>query len=176
MAMDKAQMANAIINALSNIDDPDKARAEFSKAIQNYLQDNMEIEFIWSATLPPPSPPTPDTVTSYTGKISFPVFSLPPIPDMVALGPLVTLQLVGGLITPNVQAGAPPTLVVPTTTLLPIPVLLTQSNADNQKDAMEHFCKELIDGIKKMVNPVPLPGINPPYVLPAPGAIMKKIS
>lgn len=175
MAMDKSGMAKAIIDEMANtkIEKPEDAMKAFSKALKTYIEDNCEIEFSWVATLPPPTP-TPDPLTSYTGKITFPTFNLSNPKDMFTFGPLLTKAIFGGIILPGDTA--PPTLVIPPAKLLPIPFITTQSNADNQKEAMEYLAEEIIKGMKKMVNPKPIPGTNPPYTVPAPGAIMTSIS
>jgi len=173
MAMNKGDMAKAIIDALKDIDDPSKAMSEFSKALKGYIEDNCEISYSWIATMPPPTP-TPDPMTSFDATVTFPVFSIPNPPDMAALGPLILAQIAGGLINP-VKSKAP-TLVVPPGMFLPIPFMTSQSDADNQKDAMENLADEIISGMKKMINPTPNPGVNPPYVVPTPGAIMTGIS
>ena len=170
MAMNKADMAKAIIDGFDEPEKPAEAMGQFADSLKVYLEGAIEVDYSWTATLPPPTPTT-DPTTSFTSSVKFPVFSLANPPDIAAFGPLIMTAVVGGLILPD-----DPTFIIPPGMFLPIPFMITQSDADNQKDAMEYICDEIITGIKAMINPVPLPGVHLIYTIPTPGAIMTGIS
>jgi len=175
MAMDKSGMAQALIDGMKDVDDPSKAMKAFADAMKGYIEDNCEIQYSWTATLPPPPANTglPDPTTSFVSSIKYPAFPLASPPAFEAFGPMITAAIITGIITHPTD---PPPFAIPPGVLLPIPIILTQSKADNQKDAMEHLANEVINGMKKMINPAPLPGVHGTYVIPTPGAIMTKIS
>ena len=171
MAMNKNDMANAIIKEMDTISkdsSPTDSIKTFSNAIKTYLEKNMEINFSWSAIMPPPAS-TPDTTTSYVGTIKFISFTLPNPPKLELLGVLLPSLLASGLITP------PTGFLVPPTVLLPIPFKISLSKKKKRKDVYISLCKEIISGIKLMINPIPLPGIHASFVVPTPGAIMTSI-
>lgn len=168
MAMDKGDMAKAIIDGFSEPDKPADAMGQFSDSLKGYLEDNLEVKYTWVATLPPPTP-TPDPITSFTSSVKFPAFELSNPPNLLAWGPLLMTAVVGGIIQ------HPSDFLVPPGTFTPIPFVITESKADNQEDAMEHVCGEIITGIKAMINAIPLPGTHLAFVVPTPGAIMASI-
>jgi len=171
MAMDADDLAQEIMDEINEIDDPGDAAKAFSKALKAHIEDNCEVDYSWSALRPPPPPPPEkDSTTDFTSEVTFPNFDVGNPESVDAWGPMITTAVAGGIIK------HPSEFLVPPGSFAPIPMTITESDADNMEDAWKHVAKEIVDGIKNMINPTPLPGSHPPYVVPTPGAIMTGIS
>ena len=194
MAMDKAGMAQAIMDKQQAVTDGiDWENGElpgstdyndaFDEGLKEYLEDNLEITYSWAATLPPPAS-TPDPVTSFKAHVTYPLFSIDQPANLAAWGTMVITAIAGATIEPIIEeepeepdTAVPPFIFTPgSLKFLPAaPLVITPSNADNQKDALEHVCNLIITAIKLLINPTPVLGTHSPYTVPAPGAIMTLI-
>jgi hypothetical protein len=152
MPMNKQAMAQAIIGGFSNPDKPDQAMKQFCKSLKKYIEDNMVIMYSWAGTNP--SSGAPDPVVTFKSSIKFPVFNLSNPQNLTVFGIFLAQAIFGGII--KHAAG----FTLPPGKLLMIPIQFSKSNKDNQREAMEHIAGEIISGIKKMKNPVPLAGAH----------------
>ena len=150
--LNKNDLANLIVdNMLSgkpeNVND---AQTIMGDTLNEYITDNIEIKFSWVGIMPPN---VPDPTTSYDAKIKFLSFKILPPPDLTTYGIMLGTIIATGIVTPDDT-----TFSVSPITLLPTPILLTFSHADDQSNAMLHFADEVIKGIKNKINPVPIVG------------------
>lgn len=170
MAMDKGALARKIKNELLNVDTHETAMIKLATAIKDYVESKCEITFTWNGIMPPPAN-TVDPITSYKGKVKFPLFKITSPPSIQALGLILATEFVKGIITPK-QVG----FVLPPTNFKYVPIIITESKADNQTDALEHISGEIIDGLKKMINKKPLLGSHASFTAPSgTGAVMVSI-
>jgi hypothetical protein len=175
MPMDKTSMANFIKSSMLGLRHPSLALPKLSFAMKTYIETNCQI----ALTLPPPNvpPSSPDPITSYVARVTFPTFNITlpitsdPITALAALSLSITTSVNSGIITP-----ADPTFIVTPGTFLPTPLFLTLSKISKQQEALEHLCDEIIRWLKQKVNSVPLLGTHLTFVVPFPGAVMTSIS
>ena len=154
MALNKTRLSQDIINNMlsGKPDNANDAQRIMGDTIKKHIEENIEITFSWIAFNPGGFP---DPVITFKGKINFTSFKLLPSPNIIAYGLQIGAIVGTGIVTPEDSKFA-----VTPTTLLPTPIILTESKADNQKDAMEYFSDELIKGIKLKLNPIPVTGIR----------------
>mgnify|MGYP007036989502 FL=1 len=171
MAMNSSSMASSIISALSGCKDPGDANNKFYKALCDYVEGNAEVYYSWSATTPPPSSsPDPMVTLKCTIKTSG---SLSPSGETTPEGALAKFSADLNSNASRWQVVWPsgfsisPALIIPT-------INVTPSMKDNQKDAWESVCQEIINGLK-MATPGPLPGTHGGFSIPTPGAIFTQI-
>lgn len=180
MALDKTEMANAIVEKMGELSDdstPVEAMGKFSDACQEYLEGNTEITFSWAGIGPPPAS-TPDPVTSYEAEIAWTVFPLvnpagtTPEQALSLFSVNIEAVLITGIVTPALSADGvlivPPFVTTPTVLLgTGSSINLTTSEKESQQDAMEAICDQIIGdittGIKSMINPTPVTGTHGTY-------------
>lgn len=183
MAMNKEDMTSAIIEACQNENTPQGAMIKFSDTVKTYIEDNCEITYSWNGIfIPPlPAPPVVDTITSFKASISFTQFQLvnPIGADATTarmhLGTQLTSILSSILLTTITPVD--PTFVIAYNPLLPVPMSLPpDANLNTPILAMEHFCDQIITGIKAMINVTPAMGSHITFTAPTGiGAIMTSI-
>jgi len=183
MAMIASAMANnikiemdAVVAALGTdyeSANPADFAAAFDGAVSTYLENNCVITYSWAATLPA-TPFTPDPVVTFNAHINFPSFSIGNAADINAWALLLQGAIMGAVISADTYV--PPFALPPMTFLLTGPLIITQSGETEYLPALTSVCTEIIDWIKTLINPTPVPGTHTPYTLPVPGAIMTLIS
>jgi hypothetical protein len=141
MALSAASMKSDIINALkSGADTAEKANKKFGDAILKNICDNISITYGWAAASPPPAS-SPDPVITFTASVSgggtlTPSASVPLM--MIKLATLIkglTITAAAGFVIAPLAFNPAGALTV------------VMANEDNQNDAMEHFCAQIITSI-----------------------------
>jgi hypothetical protein len=155
MALSAGSMKNDIINALkSGADTAEKANKKFGDAILKNICDNITITYSWAAVSPPPAS-SPDPVVTFTASISGGGTLTPSNSYQLMLIKLATL-IKGLTITAPAGFAVAPLAFNPAGALT-----VVMANEDNQNDAMEHFCVQVITSIiSGFPNPVPAAGAH----------------
>jgi hypothetical protein len=154
MALSASSMKIDIINALkSGADTADKANKKFGDAILKNICDNISITYAWVGVNPATG--APDPVVTFTASVSGGGTLTPSNSFPLMLIKLATL--IKGL-TIIASAG----FTVAPLTFNPAGILtVVMANEDNQNDAMEHFCAQIITSIiSTFPNPVPAAGAH----------------
>lgn len=133
------------------------AHNKMADALKSYLESNAEFHFLWTAAMTV-SPFTIDLRTTWVGKISFASsILLTPPPNVGVYGPMISSQVVSGLITPDESLLLPgeTIVVVPPISLLYSPpatgIVIAQSGASDPDSALDAFVDQFITGFKTMV-------------------------
>ena len=167
------KMADDIINEINNLKDSEEsishldAMKGFYNGLKKYLEDHMEINFNWTAAMLNP-PYTTDTVTSYNAKINILTNVLENSYKSTTSEALFNFQgqlqiqlsnILNAVIKPETYE--PPFNVTPTNLFANNSIILNQNtNAREQIVAMESICKDITDGLKMMINQIPVTGTH----------------
>jgi hypothetical protein len=154
MALSAGSMKNDIINALkSGADTAEKANKKFGDAILKNICDTISITYAWAGVNPVTG--VPDPVVTFTASASGSGTLTPSNSFPLMLVKLATL--IKGL-TITASAG----FMVEPLAFNPVGVLtVVMANEDNQHEAMEHFCAQIITGIISIFpNPAPAAGAH----------------
>ena len=146
MALVASALAQAIVDALKDIDDPSQAGPKFGKAVSDYIKDNAMVMYTWAGVNPSSGAPDPVTmiqpvVQAPTAPWSMPQGATVPAAAMAALGTALSSYLTTMMLDPS-AAGF---------TLSPMNIIavivLSPSGADNQQDAMMTLAGDIIGGL-----------------------------
>lgn len=145
MAMIANAMASSIISEVQGSTDAGDANNKFYKALCNYVEANAQVLYSWVAFLPPPvSSPDPMVVIQATIKTTG---SLSPSGESTPEGALARFSAdlnknaaLWQVVWPSGFALSP-CFVIPT-------IMITPSMADNQQDAWNSVCSQIIAGLK----------------------------
>jgi hypothetical protein len=151
-------MKDAIISKMANeAGSAAAANKKFGDAVLEYIIDNMDITYGWSATNP--SSGAPDTVVSFEGSLSgsgtlpvpgsFPSF-------LAALADLIK----------SLTISVPPGFSVSPLAFNPAgAITVTMAGETTQDAAMEHFCSQVIASLKtSFPNPAPASGSHAAFI------------
>lgn len=150
----------SVLLALPPATDPATANQQVADAIKNYVITNAVVNFAWAATLGP----TPDPVTTATGKIvSFPLVLAP---SGITVYPASVNQLATDitakwlLATYNITA---PGFTCSPGTVSAAPPLTLTITGNTQAAAMLPFATQLLNWIKSQTPAAPCAGSHGPY-------------
>jgi hypothetical protein len=132
MAIDDRELDNQIKAAFAEYNGGDYQNQKLTPQHLKILGDNMKeyfesktvITYGWAAALPPPAS-TPDPVTSFDSKVSFPAFDLTASSNLITLAALIQVAVTAGVINhpsgftvkPGSFVAVNPLVLVQTTTL-----------------------------------------------------------
>jgi hypothetical protein len=158
MALSVGSMKNDIITALrSGADTAANANKKFGDAILKNICDNISITYAWVGTNPATG--VPDPVVTFTASVSGGGTLTPSASSPLMLVKLAAL-IKGLTITASAGFTVAPLLFNPAGVLT-----VVMANEDNQNDAMEHFCAQIITGIiSTFPNPTPAAGAHGAFV------------
>ena len=144
MALVAKNMANAIISNVAKSTDPNDANSKFYKAVCDYVEGNIEIKYAWAGTNPMGAP---DPVTVIQPKLKT-SGSLTPSgatdvdSALAAFSATLNANALGWIIIWPSGFTLTPATIIPS-------ISIGKSGKDNQQDAMESVCSDIIKGIKK---------------------------
>ena len=164
MGLSAASMKNDILNALkSGADTAEKANKKFGDATLKNICDNITITYGWAAVSPPPAS-SPDPVVTFTASVSGGGTLTPSASFPLMMIKLATL--IKGLTITVAAAGF---VIAPLTFNSAGVLTVVMANEDNQNDAMEHFCAQIITSIiSTFPNPAPAAGAHGAFTGAAP--------
>ena len=169
-------MASYIYGHVQGSQDASVAVSKFWEALCEYCEANMEVQYQWAATTPPPpftppSSPDPTVLFSGNGKTAG---SLSP---SGATTPEEALGKFSEDLNSQISLWTvvwPTGFILPTAYILPA-ISLTPSYATTPESAWQHICDQIIAGITVAATPGPLPGSHGSFTVPTPGAVFDKI-
>lgn len=157
MSLDKIEMSEAIQAKMSELPGTSlsavNAQRKFAEAISEYLTDNMEITFSWTAQTTT-SPVIVDPVVSFDAKVSWSSFLLVPSVSLVEWGTQLYSQVLGASVIPvkNKTDSPGDYFAITDVGLGPIPWNpLLQTNINTYPESIEAMCEQIISRIKTMV-------------------------
>lgn len=133
-------------------EDAVSANLAFGQAVQEYLQENCSITYAWVGANPSG---TPDPVVSFTAKPTWVAFVLAPSADFNTW--IISLS---GLIQTAIIAPDDSTFVLTGALFGPTPLTIAQSGLDTHDDAILDISTNIVNGVKLMINPTPVPGVH----------------
>lgn len=163
MSMVAADMSSTIQSKMSTLPSSNRSAVDsqnkFAEGAKEYLEANLEIQFVWTAQTTT-TPPVVDTTVLMEGKIRFPSFTLTPPGSggLLAWGNQIYSQMLGGIISPVKDAVSSPLdyFVITPQTLGPIPwALLVGGNETVYPDGLTNICGQIITRIKTMIQALP---------------------
>lgn len=168
--MTPSAMANFIIGQIQGIDNASSAINTFYSALCSYCEANMEIQYSWAATTPPPvSSPDPMMLLSCkvktTGSMSPSGANTPEAANSMFSATLNQNAALWQVVWPSGFA-LTPAFVIPTITITP-------SGATTMNDAWLAVCTQIIAGLKAATPTAT--GVHGSFTVPTPGAIFIQI-
>lgn len=173
MALIASSMASYIYQSLGETDNPNIAISRFYQALCSYCEENMEIQYSWGASMPPPvSTPDPTVLLNCkvktTGSLSPSGATTPEAALSQFAADLNSQVSLWKVVWPEGFIISTPAFVIPG-------IVFTPSMATTPEAAWGHICQEIINGITLEATPGPLPGVHGSFTVPTPGAIFSKI-
>lgn len=160
LAQDLADDIKSAMTVLNNVlgDHPENANPSdyadaFDNALKNFIQDNCQVIYSWTAVN---SVPNPDPTTSFQASVNYASFSVGNQTDINAWSLAVSNQVLGGVITPDDSNF----VVTPGSFLLTTPLVIPQSGLTNADAAMLYACDKIVTWLKLLINPVPVSGTH----------------
>lgn len=163
-------MANFIIGQIQGIDNPQNAVNTFYSALCQYIENNTEVLYSWSATTPPPIS-TPDPMVVLNCKVKTTGTMTPSGAD----NPSAANSMFSASLNQNAalwQVVWPsgftltPAFIIPTITITP-------SGATDMTSAWTAVCTQIIAGLKAATPTAT--GTHGSFTVPTPGAIFTQI-
>ena len=136
-------MASAIISNIGQSSDPADANNKFYKALCDYVEANAQVFYAWAATNPSGTP-DPQVVIQATIKTSG---SLSPSGATDCASALAAFSATLNANAALWQVTWPPGFALSPAFVIPT-INITPSMADNQQDAMNAICAQIIAGLK----------------------------
>jgi hypothetical protein len=163
-------MASFIISQIQNINEPNAAISMFYSALCSYVSLNMQVQYSWSATTPPPVS-TPDPMVLLDCK----VLTSGSMTPSGATTPDSACSMFSAALNQNAAtwqviwpAGftLSPAFIIPT-------INITPSGATDMNSAWLAVCSQIIAGLKA-ATPMAT-GVHGSFSVPTPGAIFTQI-
>jgi len=128
----------------------------FDKGLTEYVEDNMEITYSWSAVLPPPAS-TPDPATSFSSNIKIADKKIGQPPTIALWGPLIMACFAKAV----TQHDAAFSAVAPGSLLI-IPLVIVPAPGEYPGPLLS-ICTQIYTWLLACINPAPLSGVHGPY-------------
>ena len=125
----------------------------FDKGLTEYVEENMEITYFWSAVSPPPAS-TPDPITSFSSELVIADKKIGQPPTIAAWGPLI-MACFAKAITKHEAAFstvAPGTLLIKPLVIAPVP--------GEYPAPLLSICTQIYIWLLTCINPAPLAGVH----------------
>jgi len=138
----------------------------FDRGLTEYVEANMEIEYGWSAQLPPPAS-SPDPVRSFVSGLSLPDKTIGQPQSVTAWGNLIRACFAGGItqhpapfaVTPGSLLTVAPLIIAPRPGNYPVPLL--------------DICEAIYAWLLGCINPAPLAGTNGSFIGATTGMVIR---
>jgi len=177
MAMNPRAMCKAIQDRFENITDSinweDGGRPSntayidaFDEGLTEYVIENMEVEYGWSAQLPPPAS-SPDTVQSFVSGLSIANRRIGQPQSVNVWGDLIRACFAGAVIQ------HPANFIIPPGSLLTVAPLIIAPRPGGYPEPLSNICETIYTWLLGCVNPAPLTGNNGPFVGATTGMVIR---
>jgi|GEM_PF-1503045 len=178
MAMTPQAMCRAIQDEFENItDNTDWKNGErphstayieaFDKGLTEYVEENMEIEFGWSAALPPPAS-TADPVQSFVSKLVIANKTIGQPQSVAVWGNLIRACFAGAII----QHPANFATVAPGSLLAVAPLVIAPPHGEYPAPLL-NICAAIHAWLLGCINPAPLAGSHGSFVGATTGMVIR---
>ena len=138
----------------------------FDKGLTEYVENNIEIEYGWSAVLPPPASSS-DPITSFTSKLVITNKRIGHPPNVTAWGTMIRICFASGIIQ------HPPAFAVPSGTLLTVAPLVIAPPPGNYPAPLLNICTAIYVWLLTCINPTPLQGTHGPFIGATTGMVIR---